>query len=156
MKENGFTCRLYNRKLNALLAALFMALSPVYAGDEDFSASEVNLSKTRLGWGMVLTGKVISQPVRTSRGFVAPHEGNGLTAFSENGKILWQTAFPEGISPYLTATHGDMLYLVTGGTKLSLLQNDGKKAWTKDSGFVITESPMSGRDGRFSQGAKTK
>lgn len=153
MKKNGFTCRLYNRKLNALLAALLTALSPVYAGDENFSANEVNLSKTRLGWGTVLTGKVISQPVRTSRGFVAPHEGNGLTAFSENGKILWQTAFPEGISPYLTATHGDMLYLVTGGTKLSLLQNDGKKAWTKDSGFVITESPMPGRDGRvFARG----
>ena len=133
--------------INFLLLPLFAESDMVQTGNIKSSTS-INIESTIPNWVVVLTGKVLCEPVKLGYGFVVMSEGNVLTAFSQDGKILRQSSMGAGIKPYMTSTFSDMLYLVTKAKTLSLLNPLWKTVWSSQVDFNITHTPIPGRDGR--------
>lgn len=107
-----------------------------------------DLSRRQPDWVAVLGGNLLCEPVQTEAGYVAVGEGKMLHSFTGDGKILWQKGFSKRLSPFVTSGVGGMLYVVTGGSKLDMLNPGGTPLWTSDTGFNIENAPLAGRDGR--------
>lgn len=125
-----------------MLASTF---SEVFSGEK---LKTVNIASTKINWGIVLTGKTLSQPLQTKDGYMVVSEGNFLTKFNQTGKLLWQRHFTKKIKPLISDGHGGMFYFVTGDKEISMLRDDGSTVWSSDAGFSITKNPFPGRDGR--------
>lgn len=125
---------------------LFIALI-AYINLTAFSQVKVNLSDTQPSWTTVLGGSVLTTPVRNSTGYVAAVEGKMLYAFNEEGSVIWKhsvSSKPDTVS----VGKGGMLYLITRGTRLSIVNPSGFELWKVNTGFTVKEKPLPGRDGR--------
>ena len=112
------------------------------------SAKSVNLARMRMNWATALPGKIIGQPLKNGSSYVAVHDGGGIIAFTEDGKILWQQNFDEPLSPFLSIGASGMIYAISKSNKIFLLRSDGSTVWSADAGFEIIGAAMPGRDGR--------
>ncbi len=117
--------------------------------------TEVKLAETKPSWITVLGGGIVSAPVRSAGGYIAPVEGKMLYSFNEEGQVVWQHGIPQLPSMMSTGT-GGMLCCVSRGSRLSLVNPSGLQLWIKDTGFTITDEPYTGHDGRiFVRGSTT-
>lgn len=107
-----------------------------------------DLARLSPDWVTVLGGSILSQPVRTSYGFAALGEGKMLSAFNQNGTVLWQRSFVTPVQMNLSVGAADMLYVITGKTTLNMLNPGGLVLWSADTGFTVANAPLPGRDGR--------
>lgn len=79
-----------------------------------------------------------------------------LSSCSGTGKVLWQKGVQGKPTPYVSSGAGDFLYTVTNDSDLNLVNPSGLTLWTVTCQFVITNSPLPGRDGRiFVRGSHT-
>lgn len=110
--------------------------------------TEVKLSETKPSWITVLGGGIVSAPVRSTGGYIAPVEGKMLYAFSEEGQVVWQHGIPQ-MPSMMAAGTGGLLCCVSRSSRLSLVNPSGLQLWYKDVGFTITDAPYTGHDGRI-------
>lgn len=109
--------------------------------------TQVNLADTQPSWTTVLGGSVLTTPVRNSTGYVAAVDGKMLYAFNEEGSVIWKHSISSK-PDFMSVGKGGMLFLVTRGTRLSIVNPSGVELWKINTGFNITENPFPGRDGR--------
>lgn len=131
------------RILASAAAAAALAASPFHA--------EQTLSRTNASWSLVLTGRVLTDPLPTEYGFVAVTDARTITGISGAGKILWEKPLMGADSAtMMTALPGGLVAAVTGaGMELVLLNPDGAELWRARPGFRIAGAPYAGRDGRI-------
>lgn len=133
-------------------ALIFAALiKPQLLPAQETSVPVHNLSTILPDWYIVTGGNPLCAPVRTGYGFASLSEGKLLTAFSTDGKILWQRSYSFHVKPYLSSGLSDMLFLVTGknGKTLTFLNPTGGIICSIDNPFEITSAPVQGKDGRI-------
>ncbi|MBR6296536.1 MAG: PQQ-like beta-propeller repeat protein [Treponema sp.] len=112
-------------------------------------AKSISLARTRMSWATALPGKIITQPLRYGNSYIAVHDGNGIIAFTEDGKILWQRMFDEPMTTFLSLGQCGMLFAVSKSGRIHQLRNDGTTVWTSECDGEITEPVFPGRDGRI-------
>lgn len=109
----------------------------------------VDLASTAPSWVSVTGGNPLCQPVRNSFGFVVVEEGKMVSAFNQEGKVLWERGLNAKLKPLISVGASDMLYLISRDGDLNMLNPGGLLVWTSTTGFSVTEAPLSGRDGRI-------
>ena len=87
-------------------------------------AKSISLARTRMSWATALPGKIITQPLRYGNSYLAVHDGNGIIAFTEDGKILWQRMFDEPMTTFLSLGQCGMLFAVSKSGRIHQLRND--------------------------------
>ncbi len=142
MTKEIFRTQTFRRFLISILLMLILCAGTL-------SAKSVNLARLRMSWATALPGKIIGQPVRNGNTYIALHDGGGIIAFTEDGKILWQKNFDEPMQPNLSVGASGMIYAVSKSGKIFLLRSDGSTVWSVDAGFEIIGEVMPGRDGRI-------
>ncbi len=145
---------IFLRSLFLSILAISLSISPLYAEEakeeeEDKKAPVpvFDLSQTQPKWATVLDGSVLSQPVRSSTGYIAPIEGKMLCSFSEEGSVVWKHSVkskPDVVYPGI----GGMMYTISRGNRLCMINPTGMEVWNERLGFNTIEGPLSGRDGR--------
>ncbi len=98
-------------------------------------------------WQNFLAGSVISPLTPSSFGFTAMTDGGLLTAFSENGTILWQKPMGTKEKGFASCFTGDFIYSANG-KKISLFNPSGNRLWSVSVETQIIEKPCIGFDGR--------
>ena len=107
---------------------------------QDFAISnQLNLGTMLPNWVYVLGGNVLCQPLKTSQGFCVVSEGKVLTSFSEEGSIIWQRAFPQGLQPYISQGFGEMIFAVTRKTQFQMINCTGTTLFQTETDFPITK-----------------
>ena len=138
-----------HRHMQIFFCAVMVLFPSVMAPCQEFPGLKtVSLASAKLSWGIALTGKVLSPPLLTGDGYAAVSEGNIITVFNNDGKIIWKKEFEEEICPLLSNGHGGMLYLISPGGKLLMLRSGGSVVWKSDAGFEITKEAFAAKDGR--------
>ena len=97
----------------------------------------------------VLTGNILARPTRTTWGYVATAEGKQITAFSPDGKVMWQKTAPAKLSPYITQGVAGFLLAVSQDSAIICYTSSGRIAWQQKAGFQLEGSPVQVQDGRF-------
>ena len=67
------------------------------------------MENANASWSTVLTGKVISEPVSFSYGFCLATDAKTVSAFSNQGKLLWEKSFSRSKDVYLYSLPYDFL-----------------------------------------------
>lgn len=112
--------------------------------------SQQQLNEETASWHFVMTGKLICDAKNTSYGFVTLDDSRILTAYTFEGKRLWDKSTGRGTAPDFSVLPNDFILLTNhNGKQLQLLNPTGTELWTQYSDFEITEPAFSGRDGRF-------
>lgn len=96
----------------------------------------------------VLGGNIISTPQKTSYGYIAYTEGRLITAFTQDGKILWQKGMKGRPFSDITVGADDIFYTLSDKTVLSMHNPSGLVLWSQDTDIYVTEPPLLGKDGR--------
>ena len=151
---------MFNRKRNKTMKKKFkpfifltllyfcFAIFPFHS--QDFAISnQLNLGTMLPNWVYVLGGNVLCQPLKTSQGFCVVSEGKVLTSFSEEGSIIWQRAFPQGLQPYISQGFGEMIFAVTRKTQFQMINCTGTTLFQTETDFPITQKIIQGKDGRL-------
>ena len=133
--------------MQILLIMTFLFAITVSAKTGEHTMPIADLTRQQPSWVAVGAGTAVAPPVETDFGFVVFTDGRMISAFSRTGTRLWQKAVNGKQTPYLTA-FGDFLYVITAGRTLNLVNPSGLTLWSVNVGFVVTESPLVGRDGR--------
>ncbi len=131
------------RMIASAAAAAVLTVSPFHA--------EQILSRTNASWSLVLTGRVLTDPLPSEYGFIAVTDARTVTGISGAGKILWEKPLRGADSgTVMTMIPGGLVAAVTGaGTELVLLNPGGVELWRARPGFRIAGAPYAGRDGRI-------
>ncbi len=139
------------QKLKKILyASAALSLFPVQASPvREKSAEVVNLAELKPSWVTVLSGNPFCEPVRNSFGYITLDDGKGVSAFTQDGKIIWQRHLTSRLKPLLTVGAADMIYLISRDGDLNMLNPGGLLLWTTRTGFSVTEAPLVGKDGRI-------
>lgn len=112
--------------------------------------SNENLSNVNTSWTTVIPGLVISEPTLTSYGFCLITDAREITAFSNQGKVLWEKHLDKSKNAFVSTILNDFFSVVTNeGKHISLLNQSGSEIWAADVDFPICDKPFCGRDGRF-------
>ncbi len=110
---------------------------------------EISLSERNTLWKTVTGGQAVCPPVKTTEGFAILHDGNKLTGFSENGKILFEknVRLPEQNRILESSKHGFLFY-IDKDNNFYIVSPYGKTIYKKH-----TEQPpkqiIPATDGRF-------
>lgn len=117
---------------------------------ETFKVTEEKLGFLNSSWTNVIPGDVISQPAVTSYGFCVPTDGRMISAFSNDGVLLWEksTSSSKNISIYALPDDFTLLWDSRKST-IKFLNPSGTEIWSKELSYSITKAPFPGRDGRF-------
>ena len=116
---------------------------------------KIKLSFDNASWTSVMSGKAVQSPQLTSYGFVVLTDGKLLSAYSENGKHLWDYPVFSKKTSYISVLSSDFILLVNENSFLSLINPSGKLLWSQNLGFPVIAKPEKGRDSRiFVQGKK--
>lgn len=110
---------------------------------------DLDLEKTPHEWLSVISGRALIEPVRTSYGWAAVTDGRMITAFSENGAVLWQKSIPSAPEKFISASKNDFLAVTLKNKKLALLNPSGVVLWTAETELQAATAPLFGRDGRI-------
>ena len=115
-----------------------------------FAGQGIELNNINATWSRVLPGKLICQPQTTTRGFAVITDAHSLMSFTSEGRIIYEKLLTRANGALFAVLKNDFIALITGSSKrITLLNPDGKELWTTTTDFKITQSPYSGRDGRF-------
>ena len=115
-----------------------------------FVFSQEQLINANCSWSRVLPGKVICEPKSTSRGFAVITDAKNLAFYSNEGEFLWDKYLTKAIKPFFSVLDNDFLAVVTNsGTRLTLINPDGRSLWEKNFDEKIIADPVSGRDSRL-------
>ncbi|MCR5188608.1 MAG: hypothetical protein K6C97_06695 [Treponema sp.] len=108
------------------------------------------LSNLNTSWTNVIPGSVITQPALTSYGFCLISDARLLSAFSNEGKPLWEKPVPRSRNLLLSALPGDFIALIDNSSKtIKILNPSGGQIWSKKLDYTVSSYPFAGRDGRF-------
>ena len=130
------------RKILTLIILCF--LTPL------LSSQGIELNNINATWSRVLPGKLICEPQTTSKGFAVLTDAPSLISFTSEGRIIYDKLLMRANGALFGVLKNDFIAVITGSSKrITLLNPDGKELWTKTTDFKITQSPYSGRDGRF-------
>ncbi len=110
---------------------------------------DIDLSKIPHAWLSVLGGSSLTRPVKTSYGWADLTDGSMITAFTEDGTILWKGSLPSATLNFISADSDDFLAVPLRNKKLCLVNPRGKVLWSKEIGFEAKSAPFFGRDGRM-------
>lgn len=134
----------------SLLCLVFLAFNCILYS-QSFIEREINIADSLATDVAVLGGNISCQPLRTSYGYAATGEGRQLYGFTQEGKILWQTAIQDKNVKFLSVFAEDQLCTVSVSTdsKLSLLNSSGLALWSSRVEFMVGDSPVQGIDGRI-------
>ncbi len=120
-----------------------------------WSQDKIRLSFDNASWTSVMSGKAVQEPQMTSYGFVVLTDGKLLSAYSENGKHLWDYPVFSKKTSFISVLSSDFILLVNENSFLSLINPSGKLLWSQNLGFPVIAKPEKGRDSRiFVQGKK--
>lgn len=120
----------------------FILILPVFGQER--------LSNLNTSWTNVLPGMVISQPALTSYGFCLVSDARLLSAFSNEGKLLWEKTVPRSRNIILSSLPGDFISLIdNSSTTIKILNPSGGQIWSKKLDYAVSQKPFAGRDGRF-------
>lgn len=112
--------------------------------------SQEKLSAVTASWTTVIPGRVICEPSPTSYGFSLITDAQEISAFTNNGKTLWEKPLQRSRNAFVSTLKDDFFAVVTdNATKLILLNPSGCEIWSTQTDFNILDKPFSGRDGRF-------
>lgn len=139
----------YTIRRNFAAFILFYAAIFVFVATSAHGESSISLSLENADWTSVMSGKALCPPQKTSYGFAVLTDGKMISAFTEDGKKLWERGLKGKPEPYLSSFAEDFLLTVNGKTVLSLVNPSGLTLWSKDTGFTITENPIAAKDGRI-------
>ena len=114
-----------------------------------FSQGNIKLSYDNSSWTSVMSGKCVLKPETTSYGFVVLTDARLLTAYSENGKELWNYKVFSRKPNYISVISSDFILLVTDNSNISLINPSGKLLWSKNISFQIIQKPVAGKDSRI-------
>ena len=132
------------KKLVLALTLLFTFLTTSFAGEG------IELNNINATWSRVLPGKLICEPKTTSNGFAVITDAHSLMSFTSQGRIVYEKLLVRANQAFFGVLQNDLIAVITGSSKrLTLLNPDGRELWTTQTDFKITQSPVSGRDGRF-------
>lgn len=134
-------------KKKYILVDIFITIAVCFSSFADTTVTD--LSRIQPNWVCVLGGNALCNPVRTSYGYAVVGEGKMVSAFTSSGSVLWQRSFTKSIQPFLSVGIADMLYVVSGTSKLTMLNPGGVVLWTVDTGFPVLCAPLVGKDGRI-------
>ncbi len=109
----------------------------------------VDLSLTTPNWATVMLGNALCTPIRNSFGYICVDDGRIVSAFTQNGNIIWKRTFSSRLKPYISVGPADMIYLISRDGDLNMLNPGGLLLWTARTGFSITEAPVCSKDGRI-------
>jgi len=129
------------------LKKLFLSLL-LFISTLSFLVSQNKLTSYNTSWTTVIPGKVLSEPVLTSFGFVLYSDAKAISAFSENGKALWDKSI-SGRDIKITCLPEDFIFVYADSTKtISLFNPSGYMIWDKKLDSKMTDV-LPGRDGRI-------
>lgn len=112
--------------------------------------SQEQLNNLNVSWTNVLSGKVLQEPVRTSYGFCLLTDARTISAFTDEGHLLWEKNAGRQRDILLSVLPGDFVaYVNEKGRLLHFLNPSGCEIWNKPLDFAACESITCGRDGRF-------
>ena len=115
-----------------------------------FAGEGIELTNLNATWGRVLPGKLICPPQTTPSGFAVMTDAHNLMSFSSQGRIIFEKTLSRSAGGTFGVLKNGFFAVVTASSKkITLLNPDGKELWTIAVDFKITDSPFTGRDGRF-------
>lgn len=115
-----------------------------------FAGEGIELNNLTSSWTRVLPGNVICEPQMTSYGFAVITDARNLMSFNSLGRVVFEKTLTKASQAFFSVLNNDYFAVITGSSKrLSLYNPDGKELWTTTVDFKITDTPFSGRDGRF-------
>lgn len=111
---------------------------------------EEKLNYLNTSWSSVISGEVIAEPAITSYGFAVATDGKMISAFSNEGTLLWEKPTRSSKNVSITALPDDFILLWDNRHKeMKLLNPSGGEIWTKKLKYTLNNKPVSGRDGRI-------
>ena len=112
--------------------------------------SQEKLGKYNTSWSNVIPGKVITDPIITSYGFCVVTDGRMLSAFSNDGKLLWEKPTYSSKYVQISCINEDFIILWDKRkSSLKLFNPSGTLLWDKTLDYEVSNMPLMGRDGRF-------
>ena len=130
------------RKFLFLILIFFSFLYP-------FFGQQV-LSNLNTSWTNVLPGSVITSPALTSYGFCLISDARLISAFTYEGKTLWEKPCSRSRDVILSSLPGDFIALIDNSSKtIKILNPSGGEIWSKKLNYRVLQEPFAGRDGRF-------
>lgn len=123
---------------------ILLLCPPLHAGEG------IELNNLNSTWSRVLPGKLICEPQNTSYGFAVITDAHSLMSFTSSGSLVFEKPLLRATTAFFGVLENDFFAVVTASSRrLSLINPDGKELWNLQTDFKITDSPFSGRDGRF-------
>lgn len=112
--------------------------------------AQEKLSFLNTSWSNIIPGTVVAEPAVTSYGFCVATDGRMLSAFSNNGVLLWEKSTSSSKDVSITALPEDFTILWDNKkSEIKVLNPSGKIIWTKSLSYKLNKKPYAGRDGRF-------
>ena len=142
------------KKIISLLSSIVFTLLPSSAlsadstNDGQHNYPFLNLGEIQPHSQTVLVGNVLSEPLHTADGYIAPIEGRLLLIFDEEGKVAWQHKMSTKAGT-LSLGKGGMIFCLSRNTVLSMVNPSGIELWKANLGFKALDKPLTGRDGRI-------
>lgn len=132
----------FKRIVSVVVFTLFTSLSFVF--------SQEILGKFNTSWSSVLPGEVVSEPAVTSYGFCVVTDGRTISAYSNDGLLLWEKSTGSSKNVSITGLPGDFIILWDKRNEtIKLFNPSGTVLWEKNLDFELINNPLPGRDGRF-------
>lgn len=148
----------YNTISVYFLILFLLATNAAFGADANLQAAQeenksvmgdLDLEKVPYEWLSVISGRALVEPVRTSYGWAASTDGRMITAFSEEGVVLWQKSIPSAPEKFISASENDFLAVTLKNKRLALVNPSGVVLWTAETGLQAAAAPLFGRDGRI-------
>ncbi len=135
--------------MNKIIKKNFLFLILFYSFLHPLFGQQV-LSNLNTSWTNVLPGSVITSPALTSYGFCLISDARLISAFSYEGKSLWEKPCPRSRDILISSLPGDFIALVDNSSKtIKILNPSGGEIWSKKLDYRVSQNPFAGRDGRF-------
>lgn len=138
------------KKISSVFICALLCLN-VYSYE---SLKTVDLSKEKPSWKAVIGGEAVAPVAETTYGFGAVSDGRMVSTCTYSGNVMWQKGV-KGKPSRFFSSWGDFLYTVSNKSTLNFINPSGVTVWSEDTGFEVTQPPVTGWDGRiFVQGDK--
>ena len=127
-----------------------MLIIQIIKPSELFCQTAEKLTNLNTSWTTVLTGTPISAPVSTSYGFCIATDAKTISAFSQEGTLIWEKTVKKSKKLSLTCLYDDFLLISDFQNKtIALLNPTGLQIWSMPVENSSSWQVLSGKDGRF-------
>ena len=114
-----------------------------------FCQTAEKLTNLNTSWTTVLTGTPVSAPVSTSYGCCVATDAKSVSAFSQEGTLIWEKTIKKSKNISITCLYDDFLLISDFQNQtITLLNPTGLQIWSlsvENSFWQV----LSGKDGRF-------